>query len=94
VQHGHDADGEVAGDAAADLEEADRDFEFLVFSRYQSARSSCTRCRRARCGFFDVTLRCSGGEDVAEVLSSQPGTMMGRFFSAAASSQESFGSIW
>ncbi len=28
------------------------------------------------------------------VASSQPGTTIGRFFSAAAISQESFGSIW
>ena len=49
AQHGHDADREVAGNAAADLEEADR---LLLASVRCTSRpdSSCTRCRCARCG--------------------------------------------
>ena len=56
---------------------------------------SCTRCRSAPCGRSRISfsMQCAA-KMLPSVESSQPGTNIGRFFSAAARSQESFGSIW
>ncbi len=49
---------------------------------------------RTVCTFLmSPSMQCAA-KMLPSVASSQPGTMIGRFFSAAASSHESFGSIW
>ena len=49
---------------------------------------------RTVCTFFDVARDAVAAKMLPSVESSQPGTKIGRFRSAAASSQLSFGSIW
>jgi 3,4-dihydroxy-2-butanone 4-phosphate synthase len=98
VQHGHDADREVARDAAADLEEPDR--ALAVAQLLGGLRIPLGQPRHVfDAGAHGVHVLDLAGHDaagihVAEVASSQPGTMMGRFFSQAASIHEFFGSIW
>ena len=49
---------------------------------------------RTVCTFLTSPAMQCAAKMLPSVESSQPGTKIGRFFSAAASSQLSFGSIW
>ena len=71
VQHGHHADREVACDAATDLKNPMP--SLLARSCTSRRATSCTRCRSSRSAARSRPPG-SAGEDVAQVLSSQPGT--------------------
>ena len=49
---------------------------------------------RTVCTFFTSPRITAAAYMLPSVASSQPGTMIGRFFSQAATIQEFFGSIW
>ena len=95
VEHRHDADREVAGDAAADLEEADRGVFAVVFGVPLGELHHVLDAGADGVDLLHVAARCSGRRTCcrASSLPSRARTS-GRFFSAAASSQLSFGSIW
>ena len=93
VEHRHDANREIARDAAADLEKADRGL-FCTRVAYHFASSIMySMPERAVCEFIDLPVMMRAAYMLPSVESSQPGTKIGRFFCAAAIIQLSVGSI-
>ena len=79
-EHRHDADREVARDAAADLEEADR---ALAAGRLVPVREDhhVLDAGAHRVHVLDVARDAVAAKMLPSVESSQPGTNIGRFFS-------------
>ena len=93
MQHRHDANREIAGDAAANLEHAER--TFLRRARVKIRQPGHVFNAGADgMDVFHVAADDRGGIHVAERRVFPAGHDDGQVFFAAASIQESFGSIW